>query len=136
MLEKLLSFLVAFLQDFRRVRFRSHRAFFATSDQEHVFLTVTNLSRSREIEVTHVWLELSPQVATLPPQRPLPKRLRPDEVWETWIPLAVVPTHDQSEVLKLGRLRLSTGRVVKATPDKNMPFEGAVPGGASTKPRL
>jgi hypothetical protein len=129
MLEKLVAFLIGVLQDFRRVRFHSHRAFFTATGEEQVFLTITNLSRSREIEVTHVWLDLSHQVAALPPERPLPKRLRPDEVWETWVPFRAVPVRFQQEVLSLGRLRLSTGRIVKARPDKNVPSEGYSPGG-------
>ena len=131
MLEKILSFIVGVLQDSRRVRFRSHRAFF--TEDEYIFLTVTNLSRSRDIEITHVWLELSPQVAALPPQRLLPNRLRPDEVWETWIPLQAVPPQFLPEALTLGRLRLSTGRVVKARPDNDVPFEGYVPGSSEGK---
>ena len=133
MLEKLLSFLVGFLQDFRGVRFRSHCAFFAATDEEHIFLTITNLSRNREIEVTHVWLALSPQVSAVPPQRPLPKRLRPDEVWETWVPLRAVPPHLLPQALSLGRMRLSTGRVFKARPDTDVPFEGYGPGGSREK---
>ena len=54
MLLKLLGFLVVALQDLRRVRFRSHRAFLQGDPDEKLFLTVTNLSRTRDIEITHV----------------------------------------------------------------------------------
>ena len=135
MLEKLFSLLVSIYQDFRRVRFRTQKAFFANSAEEQIFLTITNLSRSRDIEVTHVWIEAAQQVAALPAQRPLPQRLRPDEIWETWVPLQGVPLQLREQVLHLGRLRLSTGRVVKSAPDRDVPSEGSVPGARSERPR-
>jgi hypothetical protein len=132
-LEKLFSLLVGILQDFRRVRFRCHLAFFAGQQEPHVFLTITNTSRNRDVEITHVWLDLTPPIAAVPPQRPLPKRLRPDEIWETWIPLTAVPAHLHAHVLAHGRMRLSTGRVSRAIPDKDVPFEGYVAGRPADK---
>jgi len=130
---KLLGFLVVTLQDLRRVRFRSHRAFFQGSPDEKLFLTVTNLSRTREIEITHVWVAGSKQVHALPAERPLPKRLRPDEIWETWVTLGSVAEADLPRILKLGRARLSTGRIVRSLPDAAIPGVGFVPGGSKLR---
>jgi hypothetical protein len=130
MLESLLYRLLDLAQDFRRVRFRAHKAYFAGGNEEHLFLTVTNVSRSREIEVTHVWLATSPIVSALPAERPLPVRLRPDQAWETWIPIASVRPAYTHSLLTLGRLRLSDGRTLRSRPDHDVPPEGYVPGAA------
>ena len=54
----------------RRVRVRVHRAFF-DGGQECYFVNVTNVSLNREVEVTHVWFDLSPRVhAIRPSERP------------------------------------------------------------------
>jgi hypothetical protein len=63
----------------RRVRVRVHRGFRTGSPAQHFFVTVTNRSKSREIEITHVWFETTPRADVLNPDQPLPARLRPDE---------------------------------------------------------
>jgi hypothetical protein len=73
------------LLDRRRIRFRVHRAAFISSGREALFFNLTNLSKAREIEITHVSIASSPPVAALQAERPLPKRLKPDESWETWV---------------------------------------------------
>jgi hypothetical protein len=70
--------------DRRKLRLTVHRAFFGTG-QECFFINATNLSRDRKLEITHVWFDLDSQVHAMPADRPLPKRLEPDETWETWI---------------------------------------------------
>jgi hypothetical protein len=134
MIDALLFRLLDLAQDFRRVRFRTHKAHFKDGGAEHLFLTVTNVSRAREIEVTHVWLATSPIVSALPVERPLPVRLRPDQVWETWIPIAAVRSEYASSLLRLGRVRLSDGRTLKSRPDADVPPEGYVPGNAPPRP--
>ena len=128
MLEKLFSVLLGVLQDLRRVRFRTHLGVHVLTGQNVLFLTVTNLSRTREIEVTHVWIASNPQVAAVLDERPLPKRLKPDEIWETWIPVADISELTVMKLLLLGRLRISTGQITKSRPDSEIPDEGYVPG--------
>jgi hypothetical protein len=113
----------------RVVRFTVHRAFFARSDRECFFLNVTNLSRTREIEITHIWFDTTPQISALEPDRPLPKRLKPDESWETWIDVARLPAESRESAFRLGRLRVSTGAVIKSKKNANVPPQGTVPGG-------
>ncbi len=115
--------------DRRIIRFTVHRAFFLRSGRECFFLNVANLSRTREIEITHVWFDTAPQVPALEPDRPLPKRLKPDESWETWVDAARLPAESQQSAFRLGRLRLSTGTVIKSKKNRNVPPQGAVPGG-------
>ena len=70
-----------------------HQAFWQSPQRPgpYYFIVVTNLSRQREVEVTHVWFETTPRLDVLNPDRPLPKRLKLDEQWATWIPVSQVP---------------------------------------------
>src|SRR4051794_31073004 len=90
----------------RKVRLTMHRAFFSQTGRQCYFMTVTNLSQEKEVEITHVWINGHPQVSAIPPERPLPKRLKPDETWETWIDVAQVQD-TREDVFALGRARLS-----------------------------
>ena len=104
-----------------------HRAFFQLPDApECFFIKVTNLSSSREIEVTHIWFATEPRVEVLNQERRLPARLRLDETFDTWIPLSAVPAvrHVGSKV----RVRLSSGKVIKSKLDKHIPPLGYVAG--------
>jgi hypothetical protein len=115
--------------DRRIVRFTVHRAFFQRSGRECFFLNVANLSRNREIEITHLWFETLPPIPALEPDRPLPKRLKPDESWETWIDVRRLPEASRNLAFQLGRLRLSSGTVIKSKKNRNCPPQGTVPGG-------
>jgi hypothetical protein len=110
-----------------------HRARFQTGGQEHYFVNVTNLSEDREVEITHVWFETEPIVNVMRPDRPLPKRLKPDEPWETWISVDELPIKKDKQVYKLGRVRMSTGAIVKSQENRQVPSIGFVPGGNGSR---
>jgi hypothetical protein len=113
-------------QQRRRVRVLTHRAVFVGSQAEKMFIKVTNLSREREVEVTHIWFETDPPVHVVNPDRPLPVRLRLDETFETWVSmeaLAIVPNVEQ-----LGRVQLSSGTVLKSRLNRNVPPIGGIAG--------
>src|SRR5437764_1491649 len=99
----------------RRVKVSVHRASFADGNiygPDCYFVNVTNVSLNREVEVTHVWFECSPEVHVLRSERPLPKRLRVDETWATWVRVSGLPAGVTDEdAYKLARVRLSTGKV-------------------------
>jgi hypothetical protein len=63
-------------------------------------MKVVNLSPSREIEITHIWFDTNPPVHIDNRAGPLPARLRLDETFETWVPVAEVP--DVPNVERLG----------------------------------
>ena len=113
------------------VRVRAHRAaFVGPPDVDALFITVTNLSLSREIEVTHAWFELpTGQEAAINAERPLPVRLKPQQVWETWVPVTRLALPLPAGIESLCRIRLSDGRVVKGKDDPSVPHIGFVPGG-------
>ena len=118
----------------RRLRVEVHKAYFLGNAEECIFVTVTNLSRERELVITHVFFECEPQVHVLRPERLLPKRLKPEEPWETWIKTAALPAQERERAHLLARVRLSNGRVVKSKAAKNVPSVGAVPGGPISRP--
>ena len=118
----------------RRLRLLAHHAYFSGTGRPCYFLNITNMSRERELEVTHVWFALESEVHARAPDRPLPKRLKPDETWETWVEADRVPADLGEKVFTLGRARLSTGRIIKSRKNETVPSEGTVPGGPSTLP--
>jgi hypothetical protein len=113
----------------RRVRLTVHRAFFVATGRECFFLNVTNLSTDRELEITHIWFDCKPQIPALQLDRMLPKRLKPDETWETWIDVSRVPVELHESVYTLARARLSSGRIIKSMKNVDVPDAGVVPGG-------
>jgi hypothetical protein len=131
LLLKILDWLATAWSGLSRVRVRTHIASLLDDDQASVFINVTNHSSRRELEITHVWLETTPSVDVVNTQRPLPKRLQPDESWETWIPITAVPSSYLAEVLRLARVRFSSGRVVKARPNLAVRPIGYIPGASN-----
>jgi hypothetical protein len=113
----------------RRVSLLMHCASFVATGKQCFFLNITNQSKTRDIEVTHVWIAVEPEQHALPPDRPLPKRLRPDESWETWVEADRMSQALGDKLLCLGRARLSTGQVIKSKRNKTVPSTGSIPGG-------
>lgn len=125
------TFLLSQLGDRRHLRFLMHRASFVSTGREAYFFNLTNLSRHREVEVTHVWLDSAPPVSGSRPDRMLPKRLLPDETWETWIYLSDVPQEARLRPSEIAFARLSSGTVLKAKWNDAVPPVGEVPGRAN-----
>jgi hypothetical protein len=106
---------------------RVHRAYFLNKPEEHCyFVNVVNTSQTIDIEITHVWYEGSNRVDVLESRRPLPRRLRPKESWETWIRSADVPPDPNS--FRNFRVRTSTGKIFNSEQNRSMPPRGFVPG--------
>ena len=114
------------------LRLTVHRALFLPEGPECYFINATNIGSYGEIEVTHVWFETAPPVYVIQPDRPLPKRLKPQETWETW--LRVDSLDSRQDVFVLARARLSTGIVVSSLKNVDVPLYGSVPGGPISQP--
>lgn len=115
----------------RRVHSTMHKASFTGTEPlvQAYFFTIANLSK-QEIEVTHVWMKCRGEdIAADQSDRPLPKRLKPDESWATWIELEKLPEWIHDDPIRHGRIRLSTGKIIKTKRAKNIPSSGNVPGG-------
>lgn len=116
----------------RRLRLTVHIAYFLYNGAECCFINATNLSL-RDVEITHIWFECEPQIHVFQRDRPLPKRLKPDETWETWLRVDRLPSHIYQNPHKLARARLSTGKIIESQKNDNVPPQGLVPGGPITK---
>ena len=129
----------------RKVRVLVHQAVFLKSDASSGaktvvttadglpavfwFVKVTNLSASRDVGITHVWVEGDPMITPQLPERPLPTRLRPDEEWEGWVPVETV-AHVDDPARAFG-VRLPNGRVLRSRPNATIPPVGYVAGPGS-----
>jgi hypothetical protein len=111
----------------RRLRLTVHLAAFTRTGVLCYFINATNLS-GREIEITHIWFDCDPQIPALQPDRILPKQLKPDESWETWVEASRLPPHCD-DPYTLARARLSTGQVFQSQKNDNVPDQGFIPGG-------
>jgi serine/threonine-protein kinase len=117
------------------VRVAAHFAVFVGTGRPALFVNVTNLSTTLDREVTHVWLEGDRGVEVTNDRRPLPRRLKPQETWETWIDIwELPPTSLAGPLYERVRVRLSTGEVIPAVENTNLPRRGFVPGGPTAPP--
>lgn len=113
----------------RIVKVRTHRAHFIGESAESYFVNITNLSPKRVVEVTHVWYEDSDtNIPVEQPARKLPVRLELDESWETWIPVAALPSDEAAEAYDSFRVRISSGVVFSSERNTTVPLTGTVPG--------
>jgi len=128
MIESVLEWVFKIIGLKQSVRVLCHRAFFLPNGPECYFINVTNLSLQRDAEVTHVWIESGNEIPVLNLSRPLPRRLRPEESWETWIEVERLPIPVREDAFKLARVRLSNGRIIKSKKNENVPIAGYVPG--------
>jgi serine/threonine protein kinase len=111
------------------VRLLAHTAVFVGTVRFALFVNATNLSETIDREVTHVWIETNPKIYFENNRRPLPKRLKPQETWETWIEFWELPRDLLNEDLPtLVRARLSTGEILRGIRNESVPESGWIPG--------
>lgn len=132
-LSPLINLCWKYIEKKRKIRFTIHYAYFKGIKDKYLFLNVTNLSTERKIEITHVYFQKhTGQIPVIQNDRPLPKRLKPDETWETWYRFENLPVSIKRNPYNKGRVRLSTGKIIKSRFNKNVPDTGTVPGGPVT----
>jgi 2-polyprenyl-6-methoxyphenol hydroxylase-like FAD-dependent oxidoreductase len=128
LLYKLLDILLGASGRRRDVRVLVHAAMHLDTRQACFFINVTNLSPTRDVEITHVWFDDTAHFPVFNSERPLPKRLRPDESWETWLPWVNVPVALLPTAITRFRVRLSTGTTIKSRANRDVPHVGDIPG--------
>jgi hypothetical protein len=84
--------------------------------------------------ITHVWFASNPPVYVMLAERPLPTRLRPEETWEGWADAAALA--DASNVEGLGRVRLSSGKIIKSRLNEKVSPMGYVAGPGSPEDQI
>ena len=122
----LVSLVATLHQQWCRVRVTAHRAYFLKNPDQHLFITVTNLSPSREVEVVRVWITGTPTVEVL--SQPLPKRLKTDERWETWVTISAISAFDLPHAELCARVCLSNGKEIRSKQNTKVAPIGYVPG--------
>jgi hypothetical protein len=121
-----LSAIAWLAQLWRRVGVTVHRGYFAGNSEQQFFVTVTNLSSKREVEVVRVWFDSVPSIEALP--NPLPRRLRTDESWATWVPVSAFSPLELPYAEVRARVRLSSGKVIRSRANRDVAPAGYVPG--------
>jgi len=128
LLSRLVQPVKAIIARIRRVRVTVHTGYWPPNPELFVFVTVVNRSLSREVEIGAVWFEGKHRIPVEVPSRPLPKRLKPDESWETWIPFNAVRQISTVHLHNAACVRLSTGKVIHSIRNATMPPAGRPPG--------
>jgi len=113
-----------------KLRLTVHRAYFLATGTECFFVNATNILSEGDLEITHVWFATNPEVYVINPDRLLPRRLKPQETWETYVRVAVIPPAALDQVYTFARARLSTGEIIQSSKNIDVPNYGTVPGGS------
>ena len=108
----------------RRIRVLVHRAHLEDKQKEAFFITITNLTLDRELEVTNIWFNASPKIHVTQIDRPLPKTLKPNETWGTWLPVNRLPLGYHPYAFKMVRVRLSNGTLAYSEENTTHPEKG------------
>lgn len=112
----------------QHVKVQCHRAYILPNGPECYFINVRNASPQRDAEVTHVWITGESDIHVINQARPLPRRLKPEESWETRVEVGLLPAEIREDAYCLARVRLSNGKVLKSNRNKDVPSAGFIPG--------
>ncbi len=107
------------------IRVLVHKARFLNDPIQHFFIKIVNGTRDAEVEVTHVWYENDTESVEIL-TAPLPRRLKPSETYETWVPVSDISEHD--DIFQHFRVMVSTGEVFTSQQNVNVRPKGFVAG--------
>ncbi|GAA0638934.1 hypothetical protein GCM10010174_71140 [Kutzneria viridogrisea] len=107
------------------VTFLTHIAFFDYGGRAYYFLKVAN-EGAEPVQLNRIWFATDPEVSVRNPQRPLPTRLDPGDLFETWKLVEELP-HDP-RLPYLARLLLDDRSVVESLPNLDVLPAGSVGG--------
>jgi len=127
MIETILGWFWKILSLVRSVRVTSHVGELAVGNTPCCFVTVRNLSLTRKAVVTEVWFDAGIRIPVTNEQRPLPKVVPPEEIWETWIPLAALPESIRTAPETHARVKFSDEKIVATTLNRDISPAGHVP---------
>jgi hypothetical protein len=107
------------------IRMLVHKAYFQNNPIQHFFIKIVNDTRDADVEVTHVWYENDTESVEIL-TAPLPRRLKPFETYEIWVPVADISEHD--DIFQHFRVMVSTGEVFTSQQNVNVRPFGFVAG--------
>jgi len=90
------------------IRVLVHKAYFQNNPVQYFFIKIVNITSDAEVEVTHVWCESDTETVDIL-TAPLPRRLKPFETYETWVPVEDISEHD--DIFQHFWVVVSTGEV-------------------------
>lgn len=110
-----------------KIRATVHVAHFIEDDHKDdwAFINVTNLLPDRVVYVTHAYFETKPQTHC-GAKKAFPVSLCPQEPTTFAVRLDRIPKDARKKLFTLGRVRLSTGEIVKTVKETTLPTAGAV----------
>jgi len=109
-----------------KARVLAHKAYFQGDTIQHFFIKITNLTPSTDIEVTHVWYEFNNFTIDILSIK-LPRRVKPNETIETFIPVSEIPKDDKN-VFQHFKVEVSTGERFTSSQNVNVRPFGYVAG--------
>lgn len=127
MIDTILGWLWKLLSLARSIRVTAHLGRLPERDLDCCFVTVRNLSPYRKAVVTEVWFQAQIPIPVLNNERPLPKVIAAEEVWETWVPLQALPEQLRAHPETLARIKLSDGKTLSAHANPDVAPAGHVP---------
>ena len=126
--EAALGWLWKFLSLARVVKVHCHIGHLVHQNADCYFVRVTNSSPFRKAVLTEVWFDAGIRIPVINGERPLPKVLPPEEMWETWIPVSALPAHVRAQAPTLARAKLSDGTIITSVPTPDVSPAGFVAG--------
>lgn len=101
-----------------------HEAILLGPNEPCYFIKIINRSDKKDFTITHVWIEdKSKNISIINEKAPLPKKISPSDIYETWIKISEIKEKKEL-VYKKARVRLSYGRVLKSKFNKGAALPG------------
>lgn len=119
-----ISMIYWIISQLRRPIVLVHDAILLGLNEQCYFIKIINRSDKKDFTITHVWIEdIDKNVSIINKETPLPKKISPSEIFETWIKISEIKTRKES-VYKKVRVRLSYGRILKSKFNKGASLPG------------
>ena len=127
-LDSALGWLWKLLSLARAVKVHCHIGHLTHQNVDCFFVRVINGSPFRKVVLTEVWFDAGTRIPVINAERPLPKVLPPEEIWETWIPVAALPQHIWAQAPTLACAKLSDDTIIRSVPTPDVSPAGFVAG--------
>ncbi len=119
-----ISMIYWIISQLRRPLVLVHDAYLIGPNTPCYFIKVINRSDKKDFTITHVWInDNKNNVSIINTQTPLPKKISPSDIYETWINTSEIKM-SKEKVYKNVRVRLSYGKLLKSKFNKGASVPG------------
>ena len=102
-----------------------HNAILLGPNESCYFIKIINRSDKKDFTITHVWIkDKNRNVSIINEMAPLPKKIGPSDIYETWINISEI-VEKKELVYKKVRVRLSYGKILKSEFNKGAKTPGS-----------